>query len=215
MAVIPHRIRRLRWRVTAATREEAFDVRARLRTMIETGLLSHIERAFDAVAGEETLYVPRLELKLRVSRLEDIGAALVREIERESAALRSGRTAVAAAPATAPSAEPPPPSAIEALLQYLEIGLLPWTVASLDRAATLALLRAASREEMGFVLARVPIAWPRAIVFLVRWLQLVPESEWTEVARRLEAVAKAPRLGDMARAIESVVQGRGDLASPH
>src|SRR6185295_8432592 len=81
---LPHRIRRLRWNVTSAVRDEGFAARLWLRQMHDTGLLTDIERAFDSVStGDQVVHIPRLELAVRVATIERVGVAVADGIRRE------------------------------------------------------------------------------------------------------------------------------------
>ena len=204
-----HRIRRLRWRVRAGTQAEAFAVRLRLRQMHdETGLLSELERAFDATGvGSEVVHIPRLALTLRVPDLDQIGPALVAGVYREIEEWRASRSAAVEASARgdgSPRAESVPVNGVDALVSYLETGMLPWPLANAGREQIFARLADASSRDPDLILAHVPASLERAVPFLFRWLQLVPEAEWIDIARRAERGSPAGALSGLEAAIRSL-----------
>src|SRR5690349_10944495 len=120
MLAIPHRIRRLSWRVNAGGRHEAFAACAGLRRLNEAGAWPEIAAAFDTLGPDiETIHLPRLELSIRVSDVDAIGEAVATEIRRWAKGLRP------------PTRVDPPPvlSGVGALVRYLETGVLPWPLA--------------------------------------------------------------------------------------
>lgn len=281
-----HRIRRLRWRVTVSTHDEAFSVRARLRRMLEDGLPGQVERAFDVAVGDQVVYLSRLELTLRVGSVDEIASALAVAILESSAWPRSASASVKRArpptgrspvPIDVDAAEPldsdlptaagrdqppqplelspaedrtrpresltlpqmalaagihqastatqgsrpsietasaseeraapggsPPVAGVEALIQYLVTGLLPWPLANIGREQTLALLIEAATEDPDRILAAVPRS-QRAIAFLSRWIQLLPESRSIDIARRIESVVLGVASG-LGEAVASLVE---------
>jgi len=69
-----HRVRRLRWRASAANTAEAFALRTLLREQGEA-CEAALDRAFDkAVPPHEVWHLPRLALELRLSDLRGVSA---------------------------------------------------------------------------------------------------------------------------------------------
>lgn len=211
-----HRIRRLRWRVRAGTQAEAFAVRLRLRQMHdETGLIGELERAFDATGiGSEVVHIPRLALTLRVTDLDHIGPALAAGVYREIEEWRASRPAAVEASARGDGtrrAESVPASGVEALVSYLQTGMLPWPLANAGRDHIFARLTDAASRDPDRILAHVPASLERAVPFLFRWLQLVPEVEWIQIARRAERASPAGALSGLEVAIRSL--GAGSMST--
>lgn len=195
MNALPHRIRRLRWRVRAGSRDAAFDVRARLRKLHSGDLLEVFERAFDAAgAGDAIVHLSRLELALTVPDLDGIGAALAQAL--------AGQAVWDAAPEAMPSAaidDRPPRTAteraaagIDGLLDYLRTGVLPWPLANLGRPATRDELVGLALAHRDRVAADIPASLDAAIAYVFRWLQVTPATEWTAIARLVSAPPPAP-----------------------
>ena len=202
-----HRIRRLEWRARAASPAEGFAIRAQLRRFVDTDLLPEIERAFDAVTGDDVIHVPRLELTIAVSKVEEIAAALNDGIREQSRAFERHRVRSVGRPPDDGSAPEPnvvalrprqPDLGLEAVRRYLETGLLPWYVANQGRKDTQSILVRFARDHIDALIAAVPLAPSRARAFMFRWLQLVAEPEWINIARRIETASGTPvdGLGD-------------------
>ena len=134
--VVTHRIRRLRWRLDAQSRPEAFDLRASWRAAVEATLLPEVERAFDDLPlGNDVLRIDRLELAVRVSGPAPNPAALQ---VRLRAALREQITHLLPPTTTsqnAPSVRPADATTDRvgsaayqrsALLEYLQTGSVTW-----------------------------------------------------------------------------------------
>jgi len=168
-----HRVRRLRWRASAANPAEAFALRTLLREQGEA-CEAALDRAFDkAVPPHEVWHLPRLALELRLSDLrgvsagelaERIEAAVLAALAAAAHPAQAGASAAEKARADEPgalpsasmfpsteTASPRRSSAIEgrqALQHYMATGLLPWTLAGLapeqaQRALAEAAMRAA------------------------------------------------------------------------
>jgi Contractile injection system tape measure protein len=189
-----HRIRRQLWQCRARTPEEAFALRRWLREALDDAVLPAFERAFDAAApGDEMVRLPRLELRLRLARPDDLAAALPEALERALAEQlpepvsagperrdRAGRAGSRAA----------------ALLRYLATGAVSWDIAAVDPPALRTGLQEAAREELRAAVEAAPgAAMPPggAIPYFFRLVQLLPEESWAELARRLAVPAAAVR----------------------
>ncbi|WP_437316194.1 contractile injection system tape measure protein [Sorangium sp. So ce385] len=101
---MPHRIRRLTFRVKATSPEEALALRKELRVRMDPALLATFERTFDEVAAtDEVVHLPRLELRLSISGVEDVAASLP---ERMRVELRQQLSAALAGAARAGASSP-------------------------------------------------------------------------------------------------------------
>jgi hypothetical protein len=198
---VTHRIRHVEWRARAASAADAFVVRTRLRQFVDTDLLPTLERAFDAVAGNETIHVPRIELSLRVDGFGAIASAIEASIRAQASEWPRMPAAVVRQRArdgddrTSPSAS----IGLDGVIRYLETGVLPWPLANLGREPTLAVLETIAHESTDVLLAAVPLSFELATAFLFRWLQLVPQTEWLAIA------VSAERLSSSAQGIRDVV----------
>ncbi|MGA7215326.1 MAG: contractile injection system tape measure protein [Terrimicrobiaceae bacterium] len=129
-----HRIRRQRWIVHARSPESAFSIRKRLRDDWQNLLLPAFERVFDQAAGsEETIRIPRIELRLKVALDEDLTGSLPELIHRQlSEQLRRRTEPVQIEGQSAPSyASTEKRRLFEILLTYLRTGSMAWEAAGL------------------------------------------------------------------------------------
>lgn len=189
----PHRLRRLRLRLAIAEPARAMEARSRLRADLDTALLPALERVMEEECPPDVeIHIPRLEIRLRLDRLEElehlprlVGEALRREL-RELLP-RAERRPEAAAPtpgdlgADGLASGPPEESTalptrtdlatleLSRLLDYLERGVvldspLDWP----PERVTLAALLARREEE---VIARL-LRGELSAAAVYRWLAL-------------------------------------------
>jgi hypothetical protein len=151
-----HRVRRLRWRASAANPAEAFALRTLLREQGEA-CEAALDRAFDkAVPPHEVWHLPRLALDVRIADLHGVSAgelaerieaavhaalaAVERPAQADVHATEGARAARSRASPAVPmfpltdAASPHRSTAVEArqaLRHYMATGLLPWTLAGL------------------------------------------------------------------------------------
>jgi len=213
---VTHRIRHVEWRARVASPADAFALRTQLRQFVDTDLLPALERAFDAVAGHDTIQVPRIEISLRVAGVDAIAQAIeasIREQAKEwprTPAARVHDEAHVRVERSSPSAS----MGVDGVIRYLETGVLPWPLANLGREPTLAALETIARESTDVLLAAVPLSFDHATAFLFRWLQLVRQTDWIAIA------LSAERLSSSAQGIHDAVaalvrdQTIGTSASP-
>jgi hypothetical protein len=207
-----HRIRRLRWRVRAGSREAAFDVRARLRQLHGGDLLDVFERAFDAAgAGDAIVHLPRLELAVTVSDIDAIGAALADALARQVV----WEPAPRAVPRMATddrgprSATEHAPAGIDGLLAYFRTGVLPWALANLGRRATRDELVHLALTSRARVAAGIPASLDDAVAYVFRWLQVTPSAEWTAIAQLVGGLPPAPDVAEPLAALAVLAAGSG------
>jgi len=181
MNAFAHRVRRQSWRLAARSAEEAFALRARLRTALEHELPAAFERAFDKAApGAEVVHIPKLELRLRVASLDALAGALAEAIARE----------LDLQPAAPP--RPAPLERRQLLLHYLEHGALAWHAAQRDAPEAAVELRAtalARLEEIARLAPTGPTSFARAVQYFFRLLELVPAERWPGVTEAVDALA--------------------------
>lgn len=206
-----HRIRRLRFNVQVDSRDDAFAARGLLHEQLKQALLPALGRAFDRIApANEVVHIQKLELPIRISGIHQIGSTLPELLARELGDLlaRQSRHTRDTQDASAPWRRVlPRHSDLDALVNYLDTGTLPWPLAQSTRAEILAQLGKAASGETRRVLDRSPDARSspaRATAFFFRWLQLVPEAEWTAIARKVaERRSDAPAMA-LAVAVDRV-----------
>jgi hypothetical protein len=209
----PHRISRLRCQVRVAGTGEAFAARAQLRRLTETRLIEEIGQAFDAAApADVVLHVPRLELSVRVPDLDSLHAVVASSLREQvgrwrAAASTGGADGAASAPERPIEPQPAPHHACDALIAYLQTGVLPWSIAHLDRDATRALLAAAATANRGRLLMATPSSLAGAAAFVFRWLQVLQESDWLAVAHEAEAAAHPRGVVDAVAALMAPTSG--------
>lgn len=193
MNLSPHRLRRLRLRLAIAEPARAMEARSRLRADLDTALLPALERVMEEECPPDVeIHIPRLEIRLRLDRLEElehlprlVGEALRRELREllPRAEQRRGSTAPTPGEVGADGLASGPPEESTALptrtdlatlelsrlLAYLERGVVPdspldWPP---DRSALATLL--ARREEE--VIARL-LRGELSAAAVYRWLAL-------------------------------------------
>ena len=138
-----HRIRRQRWQVRAGSAADAFAVRALLRWENEASLLPAIEAAFAACDTGRDIRLPRLEIKLGISSLENLADELpARLAEAVRLALSEALAGQPGAPTPA-KAQPTPASRLH---HYLLSGQLEWFDADRESALLREQLAAEARQ---------------------------------------------------------------------
>lgn len=167
--VQPHRVRRLRWQVQAASMDDAL----KLRTLLHDGS-SSIEAALDEVLGandapDAVRQIERVELDLRAPSLDALRVDLP---QRVAAALaqslqQHGDTGTQ----TTPQAD-----ARGQLVHYLCTGQLHWRLAGLAPDAALAPLREAAAEAWHDAVPLIDLDAPfeAQVAAFTRWLALLP-----------------------------------------
>jgi len=207
----PHRIRRLRCRVTAPSGVDGFALRGDVRRALDGAGLPALASAFDAVLpGDDVVEIGRLEVRVSLAAGSDISLALpglvaaaVRaQLEAALDRGRGGSPQVERARRSSPAR-----SRREALLVYLRRGVLPSAHAGLPADDALSLLRAAVPD----LLPDLPADWRRAGAFpefLERLLQLMPEANWPAVGRVFDAALPRADRSPAAEAIERLVRSQ-------
>lgn len=216
MSGAPHRVRRQLWRIRAASAGDAFVLRREVRAAWEGALLPALEAAFDEVAGDGTVVrIPRLELRVRIARPEDVVAELPRLI-REAAATELALVRRGGAPSVSADGDEgvsPAEDRRATLLHYLRTGTLPWAAAGGPADEVTAELRRAVHAEGPRLVDHASSA-PEPRAFAFRLLQLLDEGDveawvaalparvpplWRRVLLRL--------LSDSSAAVETVDSG--------
>lgn len=141
---VTHRIRHQRWQLRAASAADAFALRATLRRENELNLLPALEAAFDACdAGERDIHLPRLELTVRVSSLENLADELPGKLTAAATqALAEAVADLSADESTAPRDLSP----AARLRNYLHSGQVAWFDADRDPAEVARLLADEARQ---------------------------------------------------------------------
>ncbi|MBN8428575.1 MAG: hypothetical protein J0L65_14000 [Xanthomonadales bacterium] len=140
-----HRIRRQRWQVKAGSAADAFAVRALLRREHEAPLLPAIEAAFAACDSGQEIRLPRLEIKLGISSLENMADELpVRLAEAVRLALSEALDGLPSV--SSPTRMQPTPAA--RLRHYLSTGRVDWFDADRETAPLREQLAAAHCEPL-------------------------------------------------------------------
>lgn len=203
MASQPHRIRRLRWQARASDRETAFVLRAALRAEIDD-LVPLLETACDlAVPADRVVHLPRLELSLRARNLESLHDDLHRQLpaliaEALQAALPQCGLSTAETDADRPGEPGSPGISLaayrrDALIQYLETGLPPWSLPT-DREHFRSTLQAAALKliDDDAALRRLFDATAEACALRAhRLLRLLPEAQRRRLAGSLAGAKNA------------------------
>ncbi len=175
-----HRVRSLRWQVSAGTAEEAFLWRAFLRRHGDAVLLPELERQLNgAVSKGETVRIPRLHLRLRLGSPDELASQLpdaIREHLRDvlpTSPPQCPSLADAAAAGTQPADALGEEAAL--LWSYLRTGSLPWTVTGAWDELTATLMAARARLWPELVEDLRQRRQPPPVLF--RLLQLIPPAE--------------------------------------
>lgn len=192
MATIAHRVRRQSWHLRVGSATDAFAARSRFRVEVED-LLPAFNDVFGTWAPDETiLHIPRLEIELRVTSLDELAGALG-EALRDALGDEPPRGLPVARASVTTGAE-----ALDVLLRFLETGTLAWHAAHLDPMATTAGMRATLLTELQTVAARTPAhdaSFERAWQCYVRLLQLLPDERWSELSAALAAIGSRRSAG--------------------
>jgi hypothetical protein len=174
-----HRVRRQRWSIRAETPEQALGVRQWLRDNAEGSVNAALTAAFDAAApGKELVRLDRIQLTLRLHRIEDLLDVLP---QRASAALHARMKDVSTAPGSADDDD-------ATLIAYLLTGQVPWPTRP-DDTRIVSTLAARARVSAPRMIAAIAQRAANAGALgdaMFRLLQLVDESEWGSL---LDAVA--------------------------
>lgn len=199
--MIPHRIRRQHWQVSAPDALMAFALRSLLRRKQESTLLPALAEAFDAVdVGDREVHIPRLEVRLDFSSADGMDRVLPERLrEAVGQALREALAGGGVGSAAEAPSEIGPD---ERLVAYLASGRLAWFDAGREQGATLALLSAEAARwtqapDAGWArLLAVPAADGHGLAeVFFRFLQLLDEPQralWAQFAQRQATGQAAP-----------------------
>jgi hypothetical protein len=208
--VAPHRIRRLRCRVTASPGADGFALRGELRHALDGIVIPALASAFDSVLpGDDLVEIARLEVRVSLAVGSDLSLALpglVAAVRAQLEAALDGERG-GSAPVVGARRSSPARSRRQALLVYLRRGVLPSAHTGLPADDTLSLLRAAVPE----LLPDVAVEWRRAgafTEFLERLLQLMPETEWPAVGGGFDAGLPPAERPRTAEAIERLIRSQ-------
>ena len=172
MSIQAHRVRRQRWSIRAETYEQALAVRHWLRENVTGPVNDALAAAFDAAApGNDIVRVDRIEVTLRVCRIEDLLDSLPARVADALGARMVHRDVSRAVSAEDDDAT---------LLEYVLTGRVPWPSRPDDRQLVSSLAARARASGPGIVTAIAQRA-PEAATFgdaMFRLLQLVDESQW-------------------------------------
>jgi len=191
MTPAPHRIRTQRWLARTRAPDDALALRQRLRDDWRDVLLPAFAAAFDEVVeDDQVVHIARLEVQIHLDTLEAATYRMTELIHQQLARqLRPMAARTPPLPGPMPWRRHSAHSARrKALERYVSTGLLPWWLTHLDPAAAVDQLRAAAVETAES---------PRDIsseggssrvdpARLFRLLQLLPDTQWAVVARRLD-----------------------------
>ena len=205
MIALPHRIRRLRWQVRTASQEDALTVRMRVRDQWLPAALSALAAWFDAVGGgEDTIQVSRLELCVRLTGPDQTPEWLLPRIETQVREQLLGATSRTAATPERWRRKPASEARLDALIEFLKTGSLPWEYAQFDLHDVVTELRAAADSIGDWLLDSI------AFAPLVRLLALLPERDWASLLPHLLDLAPGSRqrLSDALGALATGLEGQ-------
>ncbi len=169
-----HRIRRLSCRVCTGDARAALASRSRVRDSLYPDWLAELERGFrEASKDAEEIHIPELRFELRVNALDDVAPALSQMARDRIRGL-------------VPALQSQPPSVgLAAMLEYLQTGILPWRLRVAARTKTLAGLSVAAGD-IALIASELPRALLPAYAFFTRWLPLLAQHRWVEIARNVD-----------------------------
>jgi hypothetical protein len=155
----PHRIRRLRWVVSAGSVAEAFSIRKYLHNQWQDLLLSPFEKAFgEAANAEHIIHLPKIELRLKVTsqkQLIEVLPDLIHQQLREQLQsifrekLQPNSQAVLWKESTVQQ------NRLDILLYYLRSGSVPWQATNTSTSEIAIELKETCRQQ-----------WPQLLDFL-------------------------------------------------
>jgi hypothetical protein len=176
-----HRIRRLRCLVSTNSQTEAFAIRKSLHDRWQDSLLPVFERAFDEIArGDRTIHIPKLELRLKITSEQELMEVLPDLIEEQ---LRAQLQSINWQTIPTTQSEfiwqetTTEQDQFATLLQYLQIGSVPWQVAYTSASEIAVNLKEACHKERSQLLNYLSNQ-PETAPFYFRLLQLLPEAEF-------------------------------------
>ena len=156
-----HRIRSIRWKAAARSQEEGLALRKLFRDDGSEFLLPLLEEAFDlACPVNEVAHVPRLEIRLKLAPqmpfTEDAAAPVLTQVGEQLGQLSSREKK--------PKQMSGPPrraieeARLEALLRYVETGILPWEMQGFQPHEAAEELAAAAAANPGRVMDHIMAA---------------------------------------------------------
>lgn len=193
MITSPHRVRRLQWQISTVALDQALLLRQHFCSLWQDELLSAITTAFNEVdfgdsriepLMEPTIHIPKLELHLCVTSLEELRDRLPNLIQQQlKVQLQPLEHQQLKPNAQSPSSSISLTSqqhTLATLLHYLHTGSLPWETTdqtALDITTKLQAVCQQQRSSLLFQLQHHPAS--RACYF--RLLQLIPPIQWSEL----------------------------------
>lgn len=176
MKLVPHRIRRQRWEVRAGSAATAFAIRQQLRDQWAELILPAFDQAFDETAsGDRTIRIPKLELRLKISSVEQLHELLPGLIRQQLREQLSDLQLESARSDAAWKETLPEQNRFEYLLHYLQTGSLPWEATGEPTAEPIAELQNICHQqwpEIKQLLQREP---DRPAAFYFRLFQLAAD----------------------------------------
>ncbi|MBL1179245.1 contractile injection system tape measure protein, partial [Pantanalinema sp. GBBB05] len=188
MTTSPHRIRRLQWQLSTPRLDQAFLLRQHFHDHWQDDFLPAIAAAFDQVdLGDRTLRLPKLELHLHVTSLEDLSDRLPDLIRQQlNVQLQSLKQQ---SPGSDHSSDlaitlTPQQSTLATLWHYLYTGSLPWTTTHQATANITTELQAVCQQQRSSLLSQLQ-HHPASSACYFRLLQLLPPTQWSELFTEL------------------------------
>ncbi len=132
MSSSAHRIHSQKWFIRAGSVEEAMEVRRQIHQQLDSGIPGIFEKVLDGYAPNgETTHIPRLELMLKISSLQQLIEELPGLLEKELS--EKLREIIASGNGTVPGKENQTGITINSnklqdVIFYLRTGTLPWYV---------------------------------------------------------------------------------------
>jgi len=230
----PHRIRSLRWQVEAGSTAEALLWRTKLRQKGTEVVLPALDQALDAIASpEQVVHIPRIELRIRLQRPEEVETLLPGEIRRllqeqlrdllDEQARKQSMTGL-----PQNDAEEAPPehslpespgdqnqpsrtaslerSSLAPLLHYLQTGLLPWRAAVGSAQDLAAALHATCRTFLPQIVQHLANS-REAAAFYFRLLQLLPREACGLLIREHTDALAGERGAALRAGLEQLLEG--------
>ncbi len=164
----PHRIRRQTWRIRTGSAAPAFRLRQAVRDVFEPSFLSAFEEACnEATDIDDVVHIPKLELHFQISSENQLDQLLPDAIRRQLRDLLHSRPANHEWKKSTPQQ-----SRFEALIYYLQTGVLRWEKTSLSISESSTELKEVCRQHL-VLLSNHVVNRAEAAPFFFRLLELL------------------------------------------
>lgn len=205
----PHRIRRQTWRIRANSPAQGFQLRQAVREAFAPSFLSAFEAACDeSTSVEDVVHIPRFELHLRIPSENHLERLLPEAIRIQLYELLKNRPANDLRKATRRQ------SGFEALIHYLQTGVLRWEKAGVSVSESTSELKEVCREYLSRLAEHLGHR-AEAVPFFFRLLELLSPADAMALADELKRAWPEDWSEAAAQLLYKLFSARGTHFSRH